>query len=336
MALRVLLADESSTIKRALQMVLSDYGVEVKSVPTGIDVMAVVQTFNPDIVIADVLLNSKNGYDVCTELKNKSETKNIPVVLMWSNFMQLDQSLYEKSKADASIEKPFDSETIRNLVEKLVPKLQSFPLKGLLQTPQLPDFVESETYYRQKNERSSASGQDTNSDLSEALNLLNTHASYHTSPSSAGVIVDEQTDTKSTKVDRSLIEASDNSQTAQGEADEWSPSRTRQIIIETENFGDFEEVTVIDSSINKAPELQQKLNEQVQSYLKDSPVASQRAKTALNSEQRGPLSSFEEQVMREEIRHITEKICWQIIPEITEKLVREELKKLLEGIDKSL
>ena len=48
------------------------------------------------------------------------------------------------------------------------------------------------------------------------------------------------------------------------------------------------------------------------------------------------LSRFEEQLMREEVRLMAEKICWQIIPEITEKIVREELKKLLTDIEKSV
>jgi two-component system cell cycle response regulator len=50
MALRVLLADESSTIKKAIQMALSDLGVDVKSVPSGLDVLTVSRTFQPDIV----------------------------------------------------------------------------------------------------------------------------------------------------------------------------------------------------------------------------------------------------------------------------------------------
>src|SRR3982751_4872501 len=95
MALRVLLADESSTIKKAIQVVLSDYGVDIKTVPTGIDVFTVAKSFSPDIVLADVLLNKKNGYEVCLELKSHEETRDIPVVIMWSNFMQLDQGQYK-------------------------------------------------------------------------------------------------------------------------------------------------------------------------------------------------------------------------------------------------
>ena len=68
MALRVLLADESSTIKKVMQLALQDFGVEVKSVPIGLDVSQAAKSFRPDIIFADVLLAKKSGYDVSAEL----------------------------------------------------------------------------------------------------------------------------------------------------------------------------------------------------------------------------------------------------------------------------
>jgi len=303
--LRVLLADESSTIKKAIQMVLSDYGVEIKTVPTGIDVFTVTQSFRPDIIIVDILLNKKNGYDVCQELKNNSETKNIPVVLMWSSFMQLDDQLFKESNAEASLEKPFDTETIRALVEKLVPKLQTFPLKGFLNFSPLPDFEESDTFIKQKN--------DFNTLSKSELSRITTPAITQTS------MQDEEADSLPHN-------------------EEWSSAKTNQFVIETESFGDFEEVKAINSVNKKAGDnpldLQQKINEQINTYLKGSPVATHRAKSTL--QQKNNLSNFDEQLMKEEIRQITERICWQIIPEIAEKIARQELAKLLEGIEKNI
>ena len=48
------------------------------------------------------------------------------------------------------------------------------------------------------------------------------------------------------------------------------------------------------------------------------------------------MSRFDEQLMREEVRLMAEKICWQLIPDITEKIVREEITKLISNIDKSI
>jgi CheY-like chemotaxis protein len=69
MALRVLLADESSTIKKVMQLALQDFGVEVKAVPIGVDVVQVAKSFEPDIIFADILLAKMNGYEVSKATK---------------------------------------------------------------------------------------------------------------------------------------------------------------------------------------------------------------------------------------------------------------------------
>lgn len=349
MALRVLLADESSTIKKAIQLVLSEYGVEVKTVPTGIDVLSVAQSFSPDIVVADVLLNKKNGYEVCLELKNNSVTNKIPVVLMWSSFMQLDEQLYRNSRADASLEKPFEAETIKALFEKLVPKLQAFPLKGFLHHAPLPDFEESDTFVRQRNTINTLVPPDIKTgdvvDIETGTMIIDEPVDFKI-PS----LNDDEQNKKLTFKQKlaqkqQLLNAVEKkpeppppqqprvaTTPAATERDEWSPSKTNQFVIETENYGDFEEVKVVSAQGSDAANMQE-LNEQIRSYVKGSPLANHKAEESL---QKNVTSSFDEQLMREEIRQITERICWQIIPEITEKVVREELTKLLQGIEKNI
>lgn len=325
MALRVLLADESSTIKKAIQMVLSDYGVDVKAVPTGIDVLSVAETFKPDIVLADILLNKKNGYEVSAELKSTESTKDIPVVLMWSSFMQLDPRQYSSSMADASLEKPFDTENLRKLVEDLVPKLQTFPLRGLLNHPPLPDFEESGTYVRQKADYAA------NKDKQPAAKSSQTTSGFVLDDSIAGA-TPAPADSENAD-DFSQVDLNPNQKTPV--QDDWSTAPASQFVIETESYGDFEEVKVINARDDEnTPDLQKKINEQIRTYLKDSPVASHKAQSSL--QQKPAYSSFDEQLMREEIRQVAERICWQVIPEITEKIVREELAKLMQGIEKNI
>jgi CheY-like chemotaxis protein len=140
MALRVLLADESTTIKKVMQLALQDFAVEVKAVQSGVDVAEVARSFKPDILFIDVLLPKKNGYEVARETKADSELAKIPCVLMWSSFMDLDEASAQKSGAEGRLEKPFDVETIRSLVKELVPRTQSQRLAHFLQFP--ADFVE--------------------------------------------------------------------------------------------------------------------------------------------------------------------------------------------------
>jgi two-component system, cell cycle response regulator len=145
MALRVLLADESVTIKKVFQLALQDFGIEVTPVTVGVDVISVAQKMKPDIVFADVLLQKKSGYDVCRELKSNPDLARIPVVLIWSGFMELDESRFKSSGASAHLEKPFDTQRLRQVIQDLVPKTKTQPMSGYLSFPKLPDFDESPT-----------------------------------------------------------------------------------------------------------------------------------------------------------------------------------------------
>lgn len=140
MALRVLLADESSTIKKVFQLALQDFGVEVRPVNVGVDVLPVAQSFKPDIVFADVLLQKRSGYEVAAELKQDGVLKGVPVVLMWSGFMELDQDKFDASLANGRLEKPFDVAALRKLVTELVPRTQSQRLSQFLEFPPMPEI----------------------------------------------------------------------------------------------------------------------------------------------------------------------------------------------------
>lgn len=145
MALRVLLADESSTIKKVFQLALQDFAVEVKPVALGIDVQAVASEFEPDIVFADILLQKKNGYEVCADLKSDDQLQSIPVVLMWSGFMELDTDKFEACGADERLEKPFDVAQLRQIIQKLVPKTKTQPLSEYLEFPDTPEVKAEES-----------------------------------------------------------------------------------------------------------------------------------------------------------------------------------------------
>lgn len=136
MALRVLLADESATIKKVMQISLQDFAVEVRAVQMGVDVLQVAQQFKPDIIFVDILLQKKNGYEVSQELKRDAQTRAVPIVLMWSSFMEVDTAKIKASMADGQLEKPFDADALRALITKLVPKTKAQTLAQHLDFPE--------------------------------------------------------------------------------------------------------------------------------------------------------------------------------------------------------
>lgn len=320
MALRVLLADESSTIKKVLQLALSDFGIEVKSVPSGIDVVPVALDFRPDIIFADILLSKRNGYEVCGDIKANPQLKNTPVVLMWSSFMEFDEKLAQKAGANARLEKPFDTEALRSVVNKLVKKTDEHPLKGLLDFPTLPDFEESETIVRHKLQQQAEKDELVIDDDLEEFKPLDLKPA---SPKSHQPQMQQTAPVKPGKTQATDVHTI---------TEEYDPSN--DIHIETENYGEFEEVVLVKG--DKDNELEKTIQGQLKNYLESSPVALNKISKSTDAPQGKTVGRFDEQLMREEVRLMAEKICWQIIPEITEKIVREELKKLLTDIEKSV
>ncbi|HEX4925584.1 MAG TPA: response regulator [Bdellovibrionales bacterium] len=150
MALRVLLADESATIKKVMQISLQDFAVEVRAVQMGLDVLQVAQQFKPDIIFVDILLQKKNGYDVSQELKRDPQTRAIPVVLMWSGFMEVDNAKIKASMADDQLEKPFDADALRALITKLVPKTKAQNLAAHLDFPETTRLENTQTQTQTK------------------------------------------------------------------------------------------------------------------------------------------------------------------------------------------
>ncbi len=142
MALRVLLADESVTIKKVFQLALQDFAVDVVTVNVGVDVIQVASKIKPDIIFADVLLQKLNGYDLSREIKSHSELSATPVVLIWSGFMELDEARFKSSGANAHLEKPFDTHHLRQLITSLVPKTKEQKLSTFLSFPKMPEFKE--------------------------------------------------------------------------------------------------------------------------------------------------------------------------------------------------
>lgn len=313
MSLKVLLADESSTIKKAFQLSLGEFAADIKTVPSGLDVVSVALDFNPDIIFADILLGKRNGYDVCAEVKKHPKLKTTPFILMWSNFMDFNTVLAEKSGASDKLEKPFDAQSLKEIAKKFVPKLTPHPLDGLLVNPRLPDFTDSETFVRQRS-AIEAQGQESTKVMS--------------------VDADEFQPVKLNQKEMAASNpAFDPSSASKTPERKSTGDELDNIHIETESFGEFEEVVLVRAD-QELDELEEQIGKNIKDYLGESSLYKT---NSINASASGNKKSrFDEQMMREEIKMLTEKICWQIIPEIAERIVREEIQKLMKNIEKSI
>lgn len=316
MALRVLLADESSTIKRVIQLALQDFGVEVKSVPVGLDVLPVAKAFKPDIVFADVLLAKRSGYDVSADIKNDKELRTTPVVLMWSGFMELDEAKTVAAKVDRRLEKPFDPDQLRNLVKDLVPALKSNAISDYLNFPNRPEFVEGEA---------------------ESSIQLGGHNGEHE-------VGEEQEEFRHVPLPKPGREIQSNQ-----EKEDWSQADLNKFrVSNVEADPTYEEIHIPDtpSEVDESSFTWTNADEADHTDFtstgratppKPPPPRSPPPPPAPDdSYNRLPTLDFEraEQIIRQQAHEVLESIAWKILPDITERIVREELQKLLKDSER--
>jgi DNA-binding response OmpR family regulator len=114
---KLLLADDSITIQKVVNLTFADEGIEVIAVGDGDSAMRKFDDFIPDLVMADVNMPGMNGYEMCHIIKNNEETNQIPVILLVGSFEPFDEAEATRVGADDYLTKPFQS--IRQLVNKV-------------------------------------------------------------------------------------------------------------------------------------------------------------------------------------------------------------------------
>jgi CheY-like chemotaxis protein len=109
---RLLLADDSITIQKVVELILAEEDFEIKSTGNGEEALSVIPSFKPDLVLADIEMPKMNGYQLCEKIKKNPSTSNIPVILLTGAFEPIDQELAKHVKADDFIVKPFESQEL--------------------------------------------------------------------------------------------------------------------------------------------------------------------------------------------------------------------------------
>ena len=117
---RILLADDSLTIRKVVELTFSGSEFELKAVGNGDEAVALLADFEPDIVLADAVMPGRTGYEVCEEVKRRPGGRFVPVVLLTGTFEPFDKPRSERVGADSVVTKPFDSQGLAALVRDLV------------------------------------------------------------------------------------------------------------------------------------------------------------------------------------------------------------------------
>ncbi|MCZ6457752.1 MAG: twitching motility response regulator PilG [Gammaproteobacteria bacterium] len=117
---KVLVIDDSKTIRRSAENLLSKVGCDVITATDGFDALAKIADNRPEIIFVDIMMPRLDGYQTCALIKNNTEFKKTPVVMLSSK-----DGLFDKAKgrivgSDQYITKPFSKDELLGTIRTLV------------------------------------------------------------------------------------------------------------------------------------------------------------------------------------------------------------------------
>ena len=118
--LKVLVIDDSNTIRRTAETLLAKAGCVVSTASDGFDSLAKIVDINPDIIFVDIMMPRLDGYQTCALIKNNPDFKSTPVIMLSSK-----DGLFDKAKgrivgADDYLTKPFGRTELLDVLDKYI------------------------------------------------------------------------------------------------------------------------------------------------------------------------------------------------------------------------
>jgi CheY-like chemotaxis protein len=138
MPYKLLLADDSVTIQRVIELTFADEDVQVIAVGDGKKAIASIQAERPDIVLADVGMPERDGYEVAAFIKGAAELAHIPVLLLTGAFEPIDETRARAVGCDGVLVKPFEPQMVISRVKDLLAGRKPAGLWGASPAAQTP------------------------------------------------------------------------------------------------------------------------------------------------------------------------------------------------------
>jgi DNA-binding response OmpR family regulator len=120
MAKRILIADDEPNIVASLEFLMEQAGYEVKTAADGNEALAALAAFAPDLVLLDVMMPGRSGYEICERIKGDPATRGIRVLMLSAKGRDVEVAKGLDLGADAYITKPFSTRDLAAKVRDLL------------------------------------------------------------------------------------------------------------------------------------------------------------------------------------------------------------------------
>ncbi len=118
MSKKILVVDDSPTEMKLMLQVLQGMGHQVITAEDGEQAIAQAAAHKPNLILLDIVLPKKNGFQVCRQLKTAADTKDIKVILVSSKNQESDRFWGMKQGADEYMTKPYRPEDLAGAVQR--------------------------------------------------------------------------------------------------------------------------------------------------------------------------------------------------------------------------
>ena len=119
---KLLVADDSLTILRAVELALRGYPYEIKKALTGEEALIIATEWHPHIVLADTKMPEGDGFYLSEAIKNMKELKNTYIILLHGPSENINSEKFKSSLANATLMKPFDVSSLTKALPKKIQK----------------------------------------------------------------------------------------------------------------------------------------------------------------------------------------------------------------------
>jgi DNA-binding response OmpR family regulator len=116
----IMIVEDSQTDMQIAKSVCSENGYQTVTVTEGDKALATAIEKKPDLILLDVILPNKNGFQVCRQLKTNEETKDIKIIMVSSKDQASDKFWGKKQGADEYITKPYNEGDLLAAIENII------------------------------------------------------------------------------------------------------------------------------------------------------------------------------------------------------------------------
>jgi CheY-like chemotaxis protein len=317
MGKKILLADDSLTIQKVVELTLSGTDYELTCVSNGQKALDSVAASLPDLILADVVMPGKNGYEVCEAVKGNPATARIPVGLLSGTFEPFDRGRAERIGCDMVISKPFDAQQLLARIETLLERAPGEPPsfqreeEGPFETASLDDTLplvsppggtDAESPFGRGGEIPREQGQLTAGEIGQPR-----PAAQEESPAFAAAASSENALSESPEPERHPVEDTP--------APAPPPAESFPGEVLAEEISAAEAEILFDMPYEPAPA---------------PPVAAGPAASELTEEQ---IERIAARVVEKLSDRVVREIAWDIVPNVAEMAVKRRIKELESGAE---